>query len=720
LFSANGSNGGANMNWYHLFPDGTIRAYDSTKSNVSQEPVIGQVSPMIYQDPDLLVTIGSLPAPGSPTFAQTAYTTQQTLGGTGLALTGPISNFQNAYGQNEIWFRSANGSNSGAGQGYYQLLPNGTLHPWNGVVGTDISKEPVVATLGNGGTVSPNSSYWFNPSLLVNALPPAAAPAGPSASIGASSPSGPTVNLSGYANFTGTFGVLVTVNGLPQPSTVSFLANVTDSPLSLTQTSLNGTPTTPPVVPTETVVPTNVTGNAVFAASDPDIPPATPTPSAKVVTATFAVDEMFGLIFNGDYSQSLYGAGVDWLKSTNNSNPNHLNWFHLFPDGTVRAWNGSMSASGISSEAVLATLDASLFSNPDLLATGDAAQAAWDLENKFGGTGIDLTGTGSMLNAYGFGEKWFQSGNGSNAANGGFYQITPDGVVHQWDGGRDIATEPVVGRLNGSYFNNPNLITSLFGAPQPAQPPSGITPTVGGTAANPTVTLSGATSFVGTFGISTTLSDGPSSAAADFLVKTAQPLSLPSPGAQTAHVGASPQLQVTLNASDPDNPQATLTFQAAVFNSMLDAQAFALSGALGLSGPIASRANSLGGSEEWFHSSNGNNAANGGFYLLFPDGNLRQFVGNPNSPPLELGSADSNINPLVATFNNSYWQTPSNLLSPTQAPSRITVGISGNQLTFSGFNASDAGKTYFVGVWVTDGTGMTNTFTTFSLTVQNP
>jgi hypothetical protein len=290
---------------------------------------------------------------------------------------------------------------------------------------------------------------------------------------------------------------------------------VKDNPLSLTQTSLNGTPTTPPVVPTDTVVHTNVNTNAAFAASDADNPPATPTPSAKVVTATFAVDEMFGLIFNGDYSQSLYGAGVDWLKSTNNSNPAHLNWFHLFPDGTIRAWNGSTTAAGISSEAVLATLDASLFSNPDLLATGDAAQAAWNLEQT-----IDLTGTGSMLNAYGFGEKWFQSGNGSNAAHGGWYQMTPDGVVHQWDGGRDIATETVVGRLNGSYFNNPNLITSLFGAPMPAQPPSGITATVGGTASNPTVTLSGMTTFVGIFGISTTLSDGPSSAAADFLVKT--------------------------------------------------------------------------------------------------------------------------------------------------------------------------------------------------------
>jgi hypothetical protein len=672
LFSANGSNA-ANGGWYQLFPDGTLRAWNGS-SNVSSEAVLGQVSPMLYQDPDLLV---SLP------YAKSAYNTEQT-----LALTGPISNFQNAYGQNEIWFKSANGTNAAHG-GYYQLLPDGTLHPWNGVVGTNISTESTFDTLGTG-TARPDSSYWYNPSLLVNALPAAGPPSGVNATITSPTNAGANVQINGYQSYAGTFGVRVDVTDGSHTITQSFLVKVTDTPQTLSLTSLNGTPTTPPVVPTETVVHTNVTGSALFGASDADTPQRTPVPSAQAVTGAYAVDEALGLITKGDYAPNLFGYNAKWLFSTKGFNSSNLGWYNLFSDGTIRPWSGSSDPATISKQPIVATLDASLWSNPDLLATGDAAQAAWNLVKM-----IDLTGMGSYTNAYGFDEKWLQSANGSNAAHGGWYQITPDGVVHQWDGGKDITREPVVGTVNGSYWYNPNLLTSLFGAPQPAQPPSGITPTVGGTAGAPTVTLSGSTSFLGTFGISTTFSDGPSSATADFLVQTIKaPLTLANPGTQPVHLSASPALQVTLTGSDPERPAATLTYQAAVFSSMLDAQAFAVTQALGLTFAGSSLPNSLGANEKWLKSSNGNNAAHDGWYVLLPNGDLRLYDGTASGP-------------LVASFstgagNSTYWNDPSTLLQPTPVAD-VLAGVKGNVATFFGFTHTQINMSFYAAALVGDG-----------------
>jgi hypothetical protein len=687
LFSANGSNA-ANGGWYQLFPDGTLRAWNGT-SNVSSEAVLGQVSPMLYQDPDLLVTLP---------FAQTAYTTQQT-----LALTGPISNYQNAYGQNEIWFHSANGSNSAHG-GYYQLLPDGTLHAWNGLVKANISAEPLVATLGTGAT-SPDTSYWYNPSLLVNALPQAGPPSGVSAADTTANPS-PATSASiviGYPNYTGEFGVSVNVSDGFLTLTKSFLVTVTDPPSTVFLTTLNGKAApAAPILPTETVVHTNVTGSALFV----DVFQTMGALSPQVVTGTYAVDEALGLIFKGDYAPNLFGYNARWLYSSNGGNAANLGWYNLFADGTIRPWSGSSDPSTIASQPIVATLDASLWSNPDLLATGDAAQASWNLEQA-----IDLTGPGMFQNAYGFGEKWLQSGNGHNAANGGWYQLTPDGVVHQWDGGRDIATEAVVGRLNGSYWYNPSLITSLFGAPQPAQPPSGITATVGGTSSNPAVALSGATSFVGTFGVSTSFTDAPFgtvTVTADFLVQTTDaPLTLANPGAQTAHVSGSPQLQVTLGGHDPDSPAAALTYQAAVFTSLLDAQAFAVTQALGLTFAASYYQNSLGANEKWLHSSNGNNAAHDGWYLLLPNGDLRLYDGTASGP-------------LVASFstgagNSTYWNDPSTLLQPTPVAGIIT-GISGNVATFFGFTHTQINMSFYAAALVGD--GVATAWTLFAIEVQ--
>jgi subtilisin-like proprotein convertase family protein len=721
LLSANNSNPN-HSNWFHLCPDGTIRMWNGG-SDFTTEKVVGQVSPMVYQNPDALVTLP---------FASTAYNTQQM-----FALTGPISNFQNAYGQNEIWFKSANGSNPGAGQGYYQLLPDGTLHPWNGVVGVNISTEPTVAVLGNGGTVTPNSSYWFNPSLLVNAQPAVVPPPGVTATFKTppgTSNTGATVRLDGYQNYTGQFGVALNINDGFITTTRDWLVTSNDQTLSLTLNMLNGNPVPPPALPVLPSLPpmshTNVTGNAAFTATEPD---STPAPglntTAQVVSGAFAVDEALGLIFKGDYAPTLFGYNAKWLFSTKGYNGGaHLGWFNLFSDGTIRPWSGSSDPSTIASQPIVATLDASLWSNPDLLATGDAAQAAWNLENTFGGTGLDLTGTGTMQNLFGFNEKWFQSANGHNSANLGFYQITPDGVVHQWDGGRDIATETVVGRLNGSYWYNPSLITSLFGAPMPAQPPTGVIPGIGGTVANPTVTLSGATNFVGTFGVSTSFQDNlisGATATADFLVTTTDgPLVLTNPGTQTAdHTLAGTQGVVMLTgpyhggsgpmSTDPDNPPATPTFSAAVFNTMLDAQAFAVTSALGLSEFQGSfHQSTFGANVVWLKSTNGNNPNNLNWYNLFPDGTLRAW--NGSTTPSGINSEG----PVIATFSAAYYNNPNLLLHP--------VPVSGGSLTFgSGPNANvgtfqgfTSAGTFFGGVFVTDGIGTANAFTTFQINVS--
>ena len=86
----------------------------------------------------------------------------------------------------------------------------------------------------------------------------------------------------------------------------------------------------------------------------------------------------------------------------------------------------------------------------------------YDIREEFGLTAPDIT---SAFNAQGASEKYFQSTNGSNAPNGGYYVLLPDGDLYAWDG-NSIATtvlQAPVANLSsyGVYANTALLYDAL-------------------------------------------------------------------------------------------------------------------------------------------------------------------------------------------------------------------------------------------------------------------
>jgi hypothetical protein len=95
--------------------------------------------------------------------------------------------------------------------------------------------------------------------------------------------------------------------------------------------------------------------------------------------------------FQGSFYQSLYGANVVWLKSSNGNNAANMNWYNLQTDGTLRPWNGSTSAASIHSETpVLATFSPAYFNNPNMVLNPPQA------------TGITASVSGNQVTFSGF------------------------------------------------------------------------------------------------------------------------------------------------------------------------------------------------------------------------------------------------------------------------------------------------------------------------------
>jgi hypothetical protein len=711
LLSNNGSNSGLPQGFFFIKTNGTIHAWDGVSAATSTpNPVVAQVNPLFWLDPDLLVTAN---------LAQMAYTTQQTL----ALIKDPKASPGNPYdvGPAGVPFLVSNNNSNPAGQNFYFINPDGTVYKYDGnSVATSTTPGNKITTL--------NASYFRNPALLSGAIPPLLPPAGITATHNNDTLTSTNIVIDGYQDFTGTFGVVLSVDDGVQTTYSPFVVTVTDSTLSLGAPTLTpASSTSPPAVPTATVVHTSGTGagvTALFTTTDPDVPPSptTFTYNASVVTEAAAIDELFALsqdpaTFNYDFPNS---ANVKWFFSNNNSNPLGQNFYFIKPDGTFYKYNGS----SVATSPLVATLPATFWSNPDSLATADTIQTAYSQANV-----LDLVLSG--FNALGFQEEKFTSMNNSNPANGNVYYLLPDGELHQADGSLNPTTMPLVARLSVTYWNNPALLTGLVGAPASATVaamlPPGLTVATATTGSSSnggtTVTVMNYQGFVGTFGISTTVSDGLATAAADFLVTTTDSaLVLANPGPQVASQGGSPQAQVALNGSDPDVPatSAALKYRAAtgVYADANAALAAAVMQALNLKFLGTAFNGSRGYNEEYFQSATNNDYGNP-FYILTPDGKLR-----PLSSTSGGGSMNPALNPnllsapVIAQFPAAYYSTPSMLTSPATTTA-ATSSVSGNVVTYNGFAPGDVLKSVWGAAFVTEVGGPLNSiaFVTYQINV---
>ncbi len=728
LSSSNGKNA-ANGGYYVLMPNGGLYAWNgvSIQSTILQTP-IASLSPAVYQNP-LLLTSNT----GAPVVSGTnpLYGLKMEFG----LVTPPNTSYFNRFGANEKWLESSNGSNAANG-GWYMLLPNDTLVAWNG---TNHAMGSLAANLSAYGNV------YANPSLLDSAQLPTSV--GVSAAVNATTG---LLTLTPAAGFDRSIQVTVTAKNGSQTASKTFTFTVTD---------------TAPNVPT--VAAQTVAHNAVLPTFNLGATGSAGASLAYTTSVTgdntvYSVKLQYGLTSPDITSAyNARGGNEKYFQSTNGSNAAHGGYYVLMPTGDLYAWNG-ISLSTTTAQTPVANLSAyGVYANTALLYKAQLAPipvvfsnqgTLYDVKEQFGLTAPDIT---AAYNARGGNEKYFQSGNGSNAANGGYYVLMPDGLLYAWDGislAASVAQSPVANLSSEGVYANTALlynaqptvvndpiyalkeqlglytadIAAAFnargGSEKYFQSGNGSNPAHGGyyvlmpnndlyawngvslattiaqtpvaqfmTAAynstdvydNTTllysdvgqtlaatasidssgnVTISQNSYYIGTAGVTATVSDGAESTAQSFLftstnaaptVPTISPVTV-------AHGAAVPT--VSLGASDTNGDALTYSVSVSADNPLYDIQV-----EFGLTKPdITSAFNARGGQEKYFQSTNGSNAANGGYYVLMPTGDLYAWNGVSLATTTAASPA---ADPGTAAYANTV------LLYKAQAPASPTVQV---------------------------------------------
>ncbi len=232
---------------------------------------------------------------------------------------------------------------------WYNLLPDGTLHAWNGSTDpkTGSSAGAVVATL--------STTVYADPSLLINALPPIVN----YNLLYTTEQSLHLQELSGY--HTGLYGgqakwlYSTTVNQYK----THWYNLLPDGTLH----AYNGS--TDPNTGSSAGVVVATLDRSVYinpgVLLDAQAPPV-------LCSQLYAVQQQLDLEeLGGSYHTGMYGSAAEWLYSVI-PNQYGLHWYNLLKNGTLHAWNGSANANtGSSAGAVVATVDASVYTNPQYL-----------------------------------------------------------------------------------------------------------------------------------------------------------------------------------------------------------------------------------------------------------------------------------------------------------------------------------------------------------------
>ncbi len=260
--------------------------------------------------------------------------------------------------------------------------------------------------------------------------------------------------------------------------------------------------------------------------------------------------------------------------------------------------------------------------------------------------GLHVDASGYHQNTLGQNEKWLV-GNGN--ALWGWYEVLPDGTVRPWYGGNNFGAS--VGTFGSAVWANPSLLSGGGNA-------SGVTGSVSGN----TLTLSGLQGYTGKLEVTVTASDGVSNASRTFQVNvTNAPLTL-APIANLSAAQGSP-VQVALASVDAGGNPVTYRAQVTGHNAAYDLQQ-----QLNLAYTGNLRQDTLGLNEKWLQSPTGNQA-NGGWYVVLPDGEVRPWTGG------------NTTGATLATLGTDVYNNPA-LLYNAAAPGAV-ASFSGNALTLS-------------------------------------
>jgi subtilisin family serine protease len=593
----------------------------------------------------------------------------------------PGSNYYfNTRGLSEKYLQGANGQ-------WFYLLPTGALYIWGG----SIASSTVLGA---------SSNWWSDPSLLWNAAAPLPVPA----TIGLS---GNVLTVATANGYLGTFQVYVYVSDGWLTTTRSFLVNVPDNP--------------PVLDPVADQAMTHLQGSLTLALSGNDPDGDSLTYSARVLgySQAYQLQQQWSLFSPGNnYYFNSRGLAEKYLQGAN------AQWFYLLPTGALYQWGGSLPSStllatntawwsdpsllwraaaptaptagvsvngnqltilaggtaGTFQVSVTATSGAasatrtflvSVANNAPTLDTvadqtishalgsftlglsghdadGDnlmyAAQVqgysqAYQLDQQFG---LLNPGHNYYFSARGQSEKYLQG------VNNQWFYIMPSGALYLWGG--SMASSTLLATSSG-WWNDPSL---LWNAAAPASVPASA-----GVSGNQ-LTLISPASFIGTFQVVVTVSDGSLSATRSLFVTTTD-ASAPVLDA-IADQSISSQATLTLPGRDADGDAVSYSAQAFVYS-----QALQLQQQYGLTNPGNNfYFNTRGLGEKYLLG-----AGNQWFYLV-SGGNFYQWGGSIAASTW------------VATLNPTYWFDPSPLCnSSTQSSAPVGLTLNGNQLTLA-------------------------------------
>jgi uncharacterized protein YkwD len=286
--------------------------------------------------------------------------------------------------------------------------------------------------------------------------------------------------------------------------------------------------------------------------------------------------------------------------------------------------------------------------------------------------------SGYHQNMMGQNEKWVV-GNGD--ALWGWYEILPNGTVRPWLGGTSFGS--VVATLGSAAWANPALLSGS--APSAAN--------VSGSVSGSTLTLSGLQGYTGTLQVTVKASDSNGSATQTFQVNvTNAPLTLAPVANVTAAHGA--PVQVALDSTDAAN--SAVNYQVQITG---DNPAYDLEQNLDLTYTGTYLQNAIGLNEKWLQSST-SNQANGGWYAILPDGEIRAWTGG------------NSTGPTIAQLSPAVYANPSLLYNAASATAGAS--INGNVLTLA--PPANFVGTLQVTVTASDGTNTAKQQFTVSLT----
>ncbi len=491
LISGNGSNP-AGGSYYVVMPNGNLYAWDGNSlSTTLADGPIAQPGMAVYSYPPNLT---DAPAP----YNATAFATEQTYD---LQAPSGADYFYNARGAQEKYLISGNGSNV-AGGGYYLLMPNGNLYAWDG--------NSLTTTLGASPVVALEALYYQSPAMLT--VPTPQAPAAVTASI-----VGNTLTVSDPGGFVGTVLVFVaaddSIAGSSIPTSQVYQVTFTDNLALTISDTTNGT--------AATTVPNTMPATAMLALSS-----GATVSSVQIggYSQLFALEQQYDLMTPSgttDYFLNARGDNEKYLMSGNGSNPAGGNYYFLLPNGNANSYlyayvpdsNNDLTAS--TEAGSLATLSAAVYADPTLLTNAGPAYTpvAYNAQQS-----LDLIAPPSTSTYYydarDAQEKYLVSGNGSNAAGGGYYVLMPNGNLYAWtnnDLAATLTTAPVA-TLPTAYYQNPSFLID----PAPpgvlqvsAQSSNSVTTTaVTATITGATLTVNDTDGYIGAVLIYVTVTDG--------------------------------------------------------------------------------------------------------------------------------------------------------------------------------------------------------------------